>query len=155
MKSFPTPRAPTDLIISAAMKFLIALVLVLLPFNAVAQSQSSSTAKKLEWIGIGAVAGGVAAVVVGITRHQDAPIIIALSNVPCSAVSASATCLTLLAGSSGITLMPPGTMQSGTMSGSVVFSNQQQRATNWRITGPAIGAAGAGILLFELGHKHA
>jgi hypothetical protein len=127
--------------------FLIALLLLLMPFKAVAQNQTEqhSKAKKLEWIGIGALAGGVAGTVIGIATGKATQEVARyqLCSTLQSSSSTPSTCVTFLTGS---------TTQVATTTGTFTLSTQQHRATNWKIAGPAIGAAGAGALLLELGH---
>jgi hypothetical protein len=133
------------------MKPIIAgLLLLLTPMAALAQHQQHSTAKKLEWIGIGALAGGVGATVAGVTRKREVPTATFMPNTSCAAFPAM-TCVPVVTGTTTV-IMPAGTMQVGTGTGSFVLSTQQHRATNWKLAGPAIGAAGAGALMLELGH---
>jgi hypothetical protein len=130
--------------------FLVALFLLLTPFNALAQNppEQHSKAKKLEWIGIGALAGGISGTVIGIaTGKSTQEVFTYLQSGTCSTFQSSSstasTCVTFVTGS---------TTQVGTTTGTITFSTQQHRATNWKIAGPAIGAAGAGALMMELGH---
>jgi hypothetical protein len=128
---------------------LVALLLLLMPFNALAQNQPEhhSKAKKLEWIGIGAIAGGIAGTVIGIaTGKATQEVFTYLQSGTCSTFQSSSstasTCVTFVTGS---------TTRVGTATGTITLSTQPHRATNWKIAGPAIGAAGAGALMLELG----
>jgi hypothetical protein len=130
--------------------FLVALLL-LMPFNLLAQNQPGrhSKAKKLEWVGIGALAGGIAGTVIGIaTGKTTQEVFTYLQSGTCSTFQSSSstasTCVTFVSGST--------TLQVGTATGTITLSSQPRRTTNWKIAGPAIGAAGAGALMLELAH---
>jgi hypothetical protein len=126
--------------------FLIALLL-LMPFNGLAQNQSDqhSKAKKLEWIGIGALAGGATAAIIGsVAEKQTVTAFMATQGTTCAGTPPGSICTTVTQ------FIPPNT--TSTTSITITRSITERRTTDWRILGPGIGAAGVGALMLELGH---
>ena len=124
-----------------------ALLLLLTPMAALSQHQQHSKAKKLEWIGIGAIAGGIAGTVIGIATGREAQQGFHVnSSGNCTTIQSPSTTVT-----SCVTVTTTGTINIGTIT-NTVSSTPLRRATNWKIAGPAIGAAGAGALMLELAH---
>jgi hypothetical protein len=120
------------------MKRIPALFLILLiPIAGLAQHRPAqrSTAKKLKWIGIGALAGGATGAVIGVVTGKEPP----------------PTCFYLQVGPA--TGAPPtGCAALSGIVASQTVAPERRRATNWKIAGPSLGAAAAGAMLFELGH---
>lgn len=133
-----------------------ALLFFFLPVAAQAQNQSGqerSSGKKMQWAGVGTLAGGVGLIVLSavsgkepVTRSIPSTTEVARCSPPGPGLVTVVECTIGIGGQPPTSTLPPITVTTMT----TVF--EQRRVVNWTIVGPAIGVAGAGALLAHLGH---
>jgi hypothetical protein len=146
----------------------IAVLIAFLPSVVTGQNQApqqQSSGKKLKWIGIGAAIGGagLAAIALsgdGVSSRESTAGSFSCGNpgptvvvIGCGSVVAAA--VPFPGGSTGTggtsPLTPPGVSAMNSVN-TFGVSLPQQRMTNWKLLGPAIGVAGLGGFLFYEGH---
>lgn len=142
----------------------LALLVSLLPIAAIAQSSTPPkrpSGNKSKWLSVGSIAGGVGLIFLGTASgKQSGQTSVATSrNPPCvGQVTAGGltTCTNSGFGiggsvaSAALTATPASWMSIGASSGN--FFTAQERGTNWKVVGPAIGAVGVGIFVLYRSH---
>jgi hypothetical protein len=147
----------------------LAVLLSFLPVVARAQDpsgpQKRSSGKKMEWVGLGGLLGGVGVAILAIASGKETVATYSTTtttNSNCTvfetgSVSAVActSSVSSVAATGGVTapLTPPGSPGTSSVSSvATTVSTEQRRFTNWKIVGLAAGVAGAGALFMYLGH---
>lgn len=123
-------------------RFVIVVLLVIMPLPALAQA--GKTVKRLGVVGL---LGGAGLAVYGVVSGSETvahygpnPNCLTTGNVIVASVACSGTLTAAVAA-----VAPPARGETSVVAQTVTYS--QERATNWKIAGPAIAASGTGALL--------
>jgi hypothetical protein len=147
-------------------------LIALAPTAAMAQNPQSS-GKKLKWIALGGVIGGATlGAFAAFSGEKPAPlsaaktnssIVATVSSCPAPITNGAVTVAVICesignpVGGSSAPLTPPGTFPvtfgvRGAPTTMFTLANAQQRSTNWKLAGPAIGATSVGAFLLYRYH---